>query len=78
MNFSILDDSNPAIANLYGINHLEQNNNRDVRVVFIIDPNNMIRAEFFYLQEAGRNINELPRTVKDLIQDRAGQSDVLY
>ena len=44
MNFSILDDSNPAIAN----------------------------------QEAGRNINELPGTVKDLIQDRAGQSDVVY
>jgi len=63
INFPILDDSNLVIAKLYGMIHLETDNNRDVRGVFIIDPDNKIRAEFFYPQEVGRNMNELLRTV---------------
>ena len=63
INFPIVDDSNLAIAKKYGMIHLETDNNRDVRGVFIIDPDNKIRAEFFYPQEVGRNMNELLRTV---------------
>ncbi len=63
INFPIIDDSNLIIAKLYGMIHLESDNNRDVRGVFIIDPDNIIRAEFFYPQEVGRNMNELLRTV---------------
>ena len=63
INFPILDDSNLVIAKLYGMIHLESDKNRDVRGVFIIDPDNIIRAEFFYPQEVGRNMNELLRTV---------------
>lgn len=63
INFAIIDDSNLVIAKLYGMIHLESDNNRDVRGVFIIDPDNIIRAEFFYPQEVGRNMNELLRTV---------------
>jgi peroxiredoxin (alkyl hydroperoxide reductase subunit C) len=63
INFPIVDDSNLVIAKLYGMIHLESDNNRDVRGVFIIDPDNKIRAEFFYPQEVGRNMNELLRTV---------------
>jgi len=63
INFPIADDSNLVIAKLYGMIHLESDNNRDVRGVFIIDPDNKIRAEYFYPQEVGRNMNELLRTV---------------
>jgi peroxiredoxin (alkyl hydroperoxide reductase subunit C) len=63
INFPIVDDSSLVIAKLYGMIHLESDNNRDVRGVFIIDPDNKIRAEFFYPQEVGRNMNELLRTV---------------
>jgi peroxiredoxin (alkyl hydroperoxide reductase subunit C) len=63
INFPIIDDSNLVIAKLYGMIHLESDNNRDVRGVFIIDPDNKIRAEFFYPQEVGRNLDELLRTI---------------
>jgi peroxiredoxin (alkyl hydroperoxide reductase subunit C) len=63
INYPIIDDSRLEIAKMYGMIHLESDNNRDVRGVFIIDPFNKIRAEFFYPQEVGRNLNELLRTV---------------
>jgi peroxiredoxin 2/4 len=63
INFPILDDSNLVISKLYGMIHLESDSNRDVRGVFIIDPDNRIRAEFFYPQEVGRNMDELLRTI---------------
>lgn len=61
--FPIADDTELVIAKLYGMIHRESDNNRDVRGVFIIDPDNKIRAEFFYPQEVGRNMDELIRTV---------------
>lgn len=66
INFPIMDDSELKIAKLYGMIHRETDNSRDVRGVFIIDPDNKIRAEFFYPQEVGRNMEELVRTVKAL------------
>ncbi|MFO7620185.1 MAG: peroxiredoxin [Bacteroidales bacterium] len=63
IDFPIVDDSDLRIAKLYGMIHLESDNNRDVRGVFIIDPDNKIRAELFYPMEIGRNMNELLRTV---------------
>ena len=63
INFPIIDDSDLVIAKLYGMIHLESDNNRDVRGVFIIDADNRIRAEFFYPMEVGRNMDEVLRTV---------------
>lgn len=63
INFPIIDDATLTIAKLYGMIHRESDNNRDVRGVFIIDPDNVIRAEFFYPLEVGRNMDELLRTV---------------
>jgi peroxiredoxin (alkyl hydroperoxide reductase subunit C) len=63
INFPIADDSDLVISKLFGMIHLETDNNRDVRGVFIIDPDNKIRAEYFYPQEVGRNMDELLRTV---------------
>lgn len=61
--FPIVDDSGLVIAKLYGMIHRESDNNRDVRGVFIIDPDNKVRAEFFYPQEVGRNMDEILRTI---------------
>jgi len=66
INFPIIDDSDLVIAKLYGMIHLESDNNKDVRGVFIVDPDNKIRAEFFYPQEVGRNMDEIVRTIKAL------------
>jgi len=66
INFPIMDDSGLKIAKLYGMIHRETDNSKDVRGVFIIDPDNKIRAEFFYPQEVGRNMEELVRTVRAL------------
>lgn len=66
INFPIVDDANLVIANLYGMLHPESENTRDVRGVYIIDPDNIIRAIFFYPQEVGRNMNELLRAVNAL------------
>ncbi len=63
ISFPIVDDSDLVIAKLYGMIHLESDNNKDVRGVFIIDPDNKIRAEYFYPQEVGRNMDELLRTI---------------
>lgn len=63
INFPIVDDSEMVVAKLYGMIHRESDNNRDVRGVFIIDPDNKIRAEFFYPMEVGRNMNEILRAV---------------
>ena len=66
INFPIVDDSKLVISKLYGMIHLETDNNRDVRGVFILDPDNKIRAEYFYPQEVGRNMDEILRTVTAL------------
>jgi len=64
--FPIIDDSDLVIAKHYGMLHPESDNTRDVRGVFIIDPDNKISAEFFYPQEVGRNMDEIVRTIKAL------------
>ncbi len=63
LDFPIVDDSNLVISKLYGMIHLESDNNRDVRGVFIIDTHDKVRSEFFYPQEVGRNMHELLRTI---------------
>lgn len=61
--FPIVDDASLTISKLYGMIHPETNSTKDVRGVFIIDPDNVIRAEYFYPHDVGRNMDELLRTV---------------
>ncbi len=61
--FPIVDDASLTISKLYGMIHPETNSTKDVRGVFIIDPDNIIRAEYFYPHDVGRNMDELLRTV---------------
>jgi peroxiredoxin (alkyl hydroperoxide reductase subunit C) len=61
--FPLVDDSNHAISRKYGMIHQATNSTRTVRGVFVIDPDNVIQAVYFYPMEVGRSTAELLRTV---------------
>jgi peroxiredoxin (alkyl hydroperoxide reductase subunit C) len=64
--FPIIADENVAISKQYGMIHAESNSTRSVRGVFIIDPQNVIQAIYFYPSNVGRNTDELVRTITAL------------
>ena len=64
--FPIVDDDKRIIAKEYGMIHPASNTTRDVRGVFIIDPDNVIQAIYFYPSNIGRNTDELLRVVTAL------------
>jgi peroxiredoxin (alkyl hydroperoxide reductase subunit C) len=64
--FPLVDDENIKVSKLYGMIHPETNSTRSVRGVFIIDPNNIIQAIYFYPMNVGRNTDELVRMITAL------------
>lgn len=66
INFPIFDDHNFIVSKKYGMLHEPTSTTEDVRGVFIIDPNNVIRAINFYPMQVGRNFAEIERTVEAL------------
>lgn len=66
INFPLIDDEKIVVSKLYGMIHAETNSTRSVRGVFIIDPNNIIQAIYFYPMNVGRNTDELVRMVMAL------------
>ncbi len=64
--FPLVDDSSIAISKQYGMIHPESNTTKSVRGVFVIDPDNVIQAIYFYPMSIGRNTDELIRTVQAL------------
>lgn len=64
--FPLIDDANKSIALKYGMLQSETDNTKDVRGVFIINPDNKVAAIFFYPNNVGRNIDEIKRTVEAL------------
>lgn len=64
--FPLVADENLAIAKKYGMIHPQTNSTKSVRGVFIIDPNDIIQAIYFYPMAVGRNTNEIIRTVQAL------------
>ena len=71
LRFPLIDDDKLVVSRLYGMIHPSSNTTRDVRGVFIIDPDDVIQAIFFYPMNVGRNIEELKRTVLALQTARA-------
>ena len=61
--FPILEDSNKKASIMYGMLHAPTSTSRDIRGVYIIDPNNIVRSINFYPVEVGRNILEIERTI---------------
>jgi peroxiredoxin (alkyl hydroperoxide reductase subunit C) len=64
--FPLIDDDSKLISRKYGMIHASTNNTKDVRGVFIIDPDNKISAISFNPMEVGRNLDEIKRTVNAL------------
>ncbi len=64
--FPLIDDENIAISKQYGMIHSASNSTKTVRGVFVIDPNNIIQAVYFYPMQVGRSTDELLRVVAAL------------
>lgn len=69
--FPLIDDNSVVISKLYGMIHTETNTPKSVRGVFIINPDNIIEAIYFYPMKIGRNTTELVRIISALQLSRA-------
>jgi len=75
--FPIIDDSKYSISKSYGMIHSKSSSTKDVRGVFIINPENKIAAVIFYPMNIGRNMEEIHRTLLALQMAESGKSRVL-
>jgi peroxiredoxin (alkyl hydroperoxide reductase subunit C) len=66
IDYPIVADLSGKVSKKYGMLHTAMNDNRDVRGVFIIDPENIVQSISFYPMSVGRNIDEILRTVEAL------------
>jgi peroxiredoxin (alkyl hydroperoxide reductase subunit C) len=66
INFPILDDSKATASKTYGMLHEPVSTNKDIRGVFVIDSENIVRSINFYPMEVGRNMAEIVRIVEAL------------
>jgi len=73
--FPIIDDSKTRVSNRYGMLHAWENPERDVRGIFVIDPENNVQSVIFYPMNIGRNMEEIKRLVLALQTSR--KEDVL-
>lgn len=64
--FPILADADRTVSSLYGMIHPNDGEASTVRSVFIIDPNQKIRAMITYPKSIGRNFQEILRVVDAL------------
>lgn len=63
INFPLIDDHAFSASRKYGMIHSPISTNKDIRGVFIIDPDNMVRSINFYPMAIGRNMEEIKRIV---------------
>jgi len=63
IDFPFIEDKNARISDKYGMIHAWENPTRDVRGVFIINPDNVIQSVNFYPLNIGRNMDEIKRVV---------------
>jgi peroxiredoxin (alkyl hydroperoxide reductase subunit C) len=66
INFPLIDDQNGTCSRMYGMLHEPVSTNRDIRGVFIIDSDNIVRSINFYPTQIGRNMDEIIRIVQAL------------
>lgn len=64
--FPLVDDENIVISKEYGMIDAKSNSTKSVRGVFIIDPDDIIQALYFYPMNVGRSSDELLRIVSAL------------
>ena len=64
--FPIIADLNKEVALRYGMIHEGQSKTETVRCVFVIDPNQVVRAMIYYPLTTGRNMAEILRLIDAL------------
>jgi peroxiredoxin 2/4 len=70
--FPLISDVSLEISRKYGMLHSYSSTTKDVRGVFIVDPDDKIRAIFFYPMNLGRNLDEIKRVITGLQQADKG------
>lgn len=70
--FPLVDDESRVASKLYGMMHPQTNSTRDVRGVFVVDPDNIVQAVYFYPMGVGRSTDELLRLVEALQATSSG------
>lgn len=63
IDFPLVPDVGLDISRQYGMIHSGMSETRTVRGVFIVNPENIITAMFFYPFTTGRNLEEIKRTI---------------
>jgi alkyl hydroperoxide reductase subunit AhpC len=66
VNFPLIADADRKVSTLYGMIHPKANDTFTVRSVFVIDPQKKVRLMLTYPASAGRNFDELLRTIDSL------------
>jgi alkyl hydroperoxide reductase subunit AhpC len=66
LNFPLLADADRKVSKLYDMIHPNANDTLTVRSVFVIDPKKKVRLILVYPASAGRNFDELLRTIDSL------------
>lgn len=64
--FPIIADLNKEVAQRFGMVHPGQSKTETVRCVFVIDPNQIVRAMIYYPLTTGRNMAEILRLIDAL------------
>lgn len=66
IDFPLVADNELEVSSLYGMIHSSADVKENVRGVYIISPDNVVRSIMFYPNEVGRSVEELKRTVTAL------------
>jgi peroxiredoxin (alkyl hydroperoxide reductase subunit C) len=77
IHFPLVDDHKWTIAKQYGMLHQSVSGTRDVRGVFIINPDNKVETVLFYPMNLGRNMEEIKRAVIALQTAGEGRNSYL-
>lgn len=64
--FPIFEDTEGVVSRKYGMLHAPVSTTKDIRGVFIIDDENIVRSINFYPMQVGRNMEEIVRVVEAL------------
>ena len=66
VDFPVIADLDTKVAQKYGLIHPGASETATVRAVFVIDPNQKVRALIYYPMSLGRNIDEVVRVLDAL------------
>ena len=66
IDFPIMEDVSLQISRRYGMVHPRERGEGEVRALFVIDPQGLLRAMLYYPASTGRSVNEVLRLVQAL------------